>query len=79
MNFSASFCMSLCSAKTFLRAKVEKNGKENEKDDLEIYCPPKRNSNKLMKQNKNFQFTTAANKHFQFIPLEHDPLILILP
>lgn len=31
-----------------------------------------------MKQNENFQFTTAANKDFQLIPLEHDPFIYIL-
>lgn len=78
MNFSASFCISLCSAKTFLRARVETNEKENLKNAPEIYCPPKINSNKLMKQNENFQFTTSANKDFQFIPLEHEPLIYIL-
>lgn len=31
-----------------------------------------------MKQNENFQFTTATNKDFQFILLGHDPLIYIL-
>lgn len=30
-----------------------------------------------MQQNENFQFTTAANTDFQFIPLERDPFIYI--